>query len=725
MNVLITGGYGFIGSTVAERFYKEGHRIYVIDNLSTGSQSNLTIPHKSYLLHVEDRECEEIFRSASFDIVVHLAAQVDVATSLEQPVADTQANVLGLVNMLNCSRLHGVKKFIFASSAAVYGSTQRLPLQEDDQLDPKSPYGISKRLGETYCDKWRELYNLDTLCFRFSNVYGPRQGNGGEGGVISIFLNHVIEGKQITVFGDGTQTRDFIYVEDVADAIYRGASSDADGVYNLSTGTERSLIQLIDTIRLFADVKDVQYREPRLGDIERSSLDNGKIKRKLDWVPLYNLDEGLARTYEWLLSRETAAAAEIAESRKKTLPEWLHRVKPFAENLLAFAVVYGISRTGPGMLYQTALDYRLIYILLIALLYGTRQSLLSAAAVIGLFIYDSLDNGRDWGSLLYDPDMLLVLAVYLFFGLSVGFIIDKYKQERRFAANELTVEQKRYRFLQEVYKDTRSVKESLQRQVLSSKDSVGRIYSVIGEMESLEPEQVVSSAVTVLEELMESRKIAIYSVSQTDYIRLLVQSNDPDLRLTRSLRLSDAPQLAACVRNKTLWVNKELESDLPMLAAPIVHEGETVALICIYETDFERFTLYYEHLFKVAADLFGRSLSRAFTYVDATRNGRFIDNTAIMQETAFRDVLQGKRLAKEKHGVPYTLLKVEARNAEWKETAERLSGRLRETDYLGVWKSQLVLLLSNTALEEAEGVVERLARSGIETEITEEEAAYA
>jgi UDP-glucuronate decarboxylase len=724
VNVLVTGGYGFIGSSVVERFHKEGHRVYIIDNLSTGRRERVTVPHKAYAYNVEDRACEEVFRSVGFDVVVHLAAQTSVMDSLERPCQDAEANVLGLVNMLNCARLHGVKKFIFASSAAVYGDTDQLPAREETACHPLSPYGMNKRLGEMYCEKWQELYKLDTLCLRFSNVYGPRQSSSGEGGVISVFLNQAREGKPLYVFGDGTQTRDFVYVDDVTDAIYRGATSDVTGIYNVSMGRETSVNELIETIRTLVPVKDVQYLDSRPGEIARSCLDNSRLKRDLDWVPLYSLQEGIAKTWEWMLRQEAAAAREEAAPARET-PGWWRIIRPFVENGLAFAAVALLSRDQSGFLYEYGFDFRLVYILLIGLMYGSRQSFLSASAVISLYVADSLANGRDWGSLLFDPETLFVAAVYLFFGLSVGFVTDKYKKELAFAKNELAVEAQRYKLLMDVYKDTRSVKEALQRQVLTNRDSLGRIHALVTELESLEPEQVVGAAVNVMEDLMESRKISIYAVSATGYLRLLLQSNDADLRAPRSLHLKDVPELSEVVTSQRLWVNKKLVPGLPMLAAPVVHQGETIALVCVHEQGFERFTLYHENLFRIAVDMISRSLSRAFTYVAATRSERFVEETPILQEGAFLEVLRSKQAAKERYQAAYTLLHVEASENGLKEAAERLSRLLRDTDYIGLWRGRLVLLLSNSGPEEARAAMERLQKYGVATRLVSEDAVYA
>ncbi|MBO8164768.1 MAG: GDP-mannose 4,6-dehydratase [Brevibacillus sp.] len=715
MNVLITGGYGFIGASVAERFYKEGHRVYIIDNLSSGRREHVTIPHKAYVLSVEDQACVEVFRSVGFDVVIHLAAHTAASSSLDEPVLDVRTNILGLVNMLNCSRLHGVKKFIFASSAAVYGETDQLPARETATCSPMSPYGTSKLTGEMYCEKWRELYNLDTLCLRFSNVYGPRQRTDGEAGVISVFLRQASANQPLTVFGDGRQTRDFIYVDDVADAIYRGATSRASGVYNVSSGVETSINELIETIRSFAAVPQVVHHERRNGDITRSCLDSSRLQLELGWTPRYTLQEGLVKTYEWLLRQEAAVSAEPAPARWQ-MPRWLAVFRPFAENAIAFSIVITLWHHQSGLFYESIFDYKLIYILLMALLYGTRQSFLASLAVIGLYVADSVQNGRDWGSLLYDPESLFVTALYLFFGLSVGYVTDKHRKELLFAKNELAVEQQRFRLLMDVYKDTRSVKEALQRQVLTSRDSLGRIHSIITELESLEPEQVVRSAIGVLENLMETKQIAIYSVSRFGYLRLLLKSNDPAFQLPRSQHLNEVPELSAVVDKKRLWVNKKLSPGLPMYAAPIVHDNEAIALVCLYDQAFERFTLYHENLFKIAVEIISRSLARAFTYVSATENERFVEGTSVLQESAFREVLRSKMQAKEQAQADFTLLSVQATEENLKDVAERTMRLMRDTDYLGILEGRLVLLLSNTGPKEADAAAARLKQNGITTE---------
>ncbi|MFJ7950895.1 NAD-dependent epimerase/dehydratase family protein [Lysinibacillus sp. NPDC096418] len=295
MNVLVTGGYGFIGSAVAKRFFDEGANIFIIDNLSTGHLRNIEFPHKSYLLNVEDEVCEHFFNEIEFDVVVHCAAQTSVQLSIQEPMKDILTNIVGLSQMLYLSSKYKVKHFVFASSAAVYGDSHYPPIEETDYSEPVSMYGLNKSIGETYCEKWRQDYGLQTLIYRFANVYGPRQPIKGEAAVIPTMLKSSIEGQPFTIFGDGHQTRDFIYVDDVADAIFAGVEVGLQGVYNVSTNEAWSIQQVILLLQHLNYPLEIQYAPAREGDIEHSILCHDKLAKAIGWKPRVSFTDGIQR----------------------------------------------------------------------------------------------------------------------------------------------------------------------------------------------------------------------------------------------------------------------------------------------------------------------------------------------------------------------------------------------------------------------------------------------
>lgn len=305
MNVLVTGGYGFIGSAVAQRFYDEGATIFIIDNLCTGHLRNISFPHKSYLLNVEDEVCEHFFKEVAFDVVVHCAAQTSVQQSIKEPMKDVLTNIVGLSQMLYLSSKYKVKHFVFASSADVYGDSHYPPLEETDATEPVSMYGLNKSIGETYCEKWRQDYGLPTLIYRFANVYGPKQSINGETAIIPNLLKCSLDEHPYTVYGDGHQTRDFVFVDDIADAIFAGVEVGLQGVYNVSTNEAWSIQQVILLLKHLNYPVEVQYAPAREGDIEHSFLCNEKLTKAIGWKPRISFAEGIQLTIDAMKNEKT------------------------------------------------------------------------------------------------------------------------------------------------------------------------------------------------------------------------------------------------------------------------------------------------------------------------------------------------------------------------------------------------------------------------------------
>ncbi|MER3445560.1 MAG: UDP-glucose 4-epimerase [Candidatus Dadabacteria bacterium] len=301
MKILITGGAGFIGSYVADAFIREGHRVLILDNLFTGIEEN--IPEEADFIKCDIRErkpLERVFSDFKPDIVNHHAAQINVRQSVEDPAFDAEINIIGTLNLLELSIKHGIKRFIFASTGgAIYGEPEKLPANETTPPMPISPYGASKYAVETYLGYYRAVYGLEYVALRYSNVYGPRQNPHGEAGVVAIFCTRIISGKPCLIFGDGNQTRDYVFAEDVARANILAIDAPV-GRYNIGTEMETSVNELVLVLRRAVGREfDVEYSPPRPGEVQRISLDIGLARRVLGWSPDVNLEDGISRTWQW------------------------------------------------------------------------------------------------------------------------------------------------------------------------------------------------------------------------------------------------------------------------------------------------------------------------------------------------------------------------------------------------------------------------------------------
>ncbi len=302
MKVLVTGGAGFIGSNIVDELINKGNEVIVADDLSSGKEANINEKARFYKLDIQDAGLESVFEKEMPEYVSHQAAQIDVRRSVSDPIYDAKVNILGAINILqNCVK-YKVKKVVFASSGgAIYGEQEIFPAPETHPLKPISPYGITKLVTELYLHYYKTVFNLDYVSLRYANVYGPRQDPFGEAGVVAIFVQKMLSGEQPVINGDGEQTRDFVYVSDIARANVTALQQDiADSIINLGTGVETSINEIFEHLRNFINpsVKK-QYGLPKQGEQRRSVIDASKAKKMLKWVPEISIVEGLKRTYEY------------------------------------------------------------------------------------------------------------------------------------------------------------------------------------------------------------------------------------------------------------------------------------------------------------------------------------------------------------------------------------------------------------------------------------------
>lgn len=299
MKVLVTGGAGFVGSHVVDRCVEAGHEVAVVDDLSTGRRQQVNRAARLHVVDIRGAALGDVFRVESPDAVVHLAAQASVARSVANPSLDAEINVLGSINLLECARRAGTRRFIYVSSGgAGYGDTDMIPTPEDHPSRPVSPYGTSKVTAELYLACWEALYGLSGVVLRLANIYGPRQDPLGEAGVVAIFTDRLLRDEPCIINGDGLQTRDYVYVGDVADAALRTLErSEIRGPINIGTGVETTVVTLFDTLRAaFGGKGEARHGPARPGEQRRSLLDPSRARRLLGWTPRVALDEGLRRT---------------------------------------------------------------------------------------------------------------------------------------------------------------------------------------------------------------------------------------------------------------------------------------------------------------------------------------------------------------------------------------------------------------------------------------------
>jgi UDP-glucose 4-epimerase len=307
MKTMVTGGAGFIGSNLVDALVERGDEVAILDDVSTGRRENLNgaLVGGAELIELDIRDAEAVAAAVERvrpEVIFHLAAQIDVRKSVADPANDSRVNVEGTINVLNAAHAHGVRRVINTSTGgAIYGEGQIIPAPEDHPVAPEAPYGLSKFCAENYCALFTRLHGLSTVSLRYGNVYGPRQDPLGEAGVIAIFCGKLLEGGRPTIFGDGKQTRDYVFVGDVVDANLRAASSDATGAFNIGRGVQTSVTDIVEALASLSENGfEADHAPERHGEVQHIALDPSRSKAELGWEAQVDLHQGLERTLDSL-----------------------------------------------------------------------------------------------------------------------------------------------------------------------------------------------------------------------------------------------------------------------------------------------------------------------------------------------------------------------------------------------------------------------------------------
>jgi UDP-glucose 4-epimerase len=316
MKIAVTGGAGFIGSNIVDAYVAAGHEVVILDNFSSGNEANINPNARVIKMDITDNAIHEIFAQERFEVLNHHAAQISVRVSVEHPAMDATLNIMGGLNLYEACHKTGVRRVIFASSGgAVYGEQFYFPADEKHPQRPSSPYGVTKLTNEKYLYYYQLNYGLESVILRYTNVYGPRQSADGEAGVVAIFTEKMLRGEQPTINGDGTQTRDYVYVDDVVRANVLALEPKAKGVYNVCTNNEQSVNTIFQQVQYRTGSKCQKLHGPaKQGEQKRSCCTYQKIQTQLGWKPHINLEHGLELTVAWFREKGMAKSISTAES---------------------------------------------------------------------------------------------------------------------------------------------------------------------------------------------------------------------------------------------------------------------------------------------------------------------------------------------------------------------------------------------------------------------------
>lgn len=705
MKVLVTGGYRFIGWSTAIRFYKEGYAVHILND-ENGVPRDKNIPHKTYNYKFTSSKYDKIFEINNFDVVVHIP---NMHNKKKNHLAELQY-------ILELSSKYDVKKFIYISSVSLYKFNNEDIIDENHELNPMSCYGINLLSMEQYCKFWNETHDIQVCSLRISSVYGAGYSVHDEQNIIGNLIAKNIKKGSIeienTIDIKENNLKDYIYVDDLVDAIYKSVEfckSFALNItsYSLSDGAniENEIVNIID-----GNKEGVRKNKGIM--IRKQGYSNKQAISELNWVPRYSLHNGIEKTYQWIVG-EGIKEKVVEKKKESNVLNSLKKVIPYIENILALILVIIISNLLTNMHVIPVIDLKIIYIALIAIVYGLNQSIISIVLASIYYIYTMLLQGHNIVALLYNPNTLLTISIYIFVGTVLGYLLDSKDDEITYKEEELKILKEKFDFIYGMYNEVKDVKNALEYQIQTSEDSFGKIYKITSALDTLRPDKIFSEAINVIEDLTQNKSIAIFVLSKNkSFLRLASVSSNIVNKVQKSINIENYRQIKDSISNNEIYINKSMDRDLPEMICPISVDNNIIAVIAVYEMEFEDNTLYKQNLFRTLSSLIASALLKAQVYDEAIYNKKYWNDNGVLKFEYFLEVVYEKEQRKQEKKGEYTILEVKDQsNAA---TEKIITKNIRDIDYISKSNDgDMYILLSNTSEDESMFVKNRLIKNGI------------
>ena len=632
----------------------------------------------------------------------------------ERQAAERMNALQRLADVLALTYEYAVEAVYFISTAAAVKG----------EMSERAADGMAL-VAEKAVKVWSEWAVIPLTIIRLPEVYGP--DSGPQDGLVARTLYASLKKKVLPRMDDETTPRDFLYSADAVYGIYRAVARGCQGEeLNLGTGEGLSARGFADWVRNVTEIPDIYDDAASFKSFPyvQPVLESKKAQHELGWRLKYDRKSGLAQTWDYIQAKVEADQLE-AQARKQRI-KWRvlgREIIPYVENAVGAILMAGIAywQQGTTVNPQTQLDLNFVYIGAMGLLYGKRQSFIAMMAAAFIFIMGSLARGGELISLTYVPENILHLTAYLFTAALTGYFADARRFEREAVEWQKRQSQERQSFMKELYEDNLAVKDKLYRQIVNTDDSIGRLYRIIKQLDSVEQENIFTQATAVTSQILNVDDIAIYVVGKDGhFLRQKVRMGKLAARQPRSLRVEDYSYLQVLLQEQTIFVNKDLLKDTPDLAAPIVYQDKVIAVITIFGLGFEQWSLYQQNLLSITTRLISASMARAYRYEQEVQEKRFVAGTRILQAEEFRKIiqeLQNRRTLQE--DLTVAVLKVVMDDLDYEGLDRRLGHVIRNEDFVGVGSDGVYILLPDADKKITAMVQERLQGAGVATTVCE------
>ena len=710
MNILITGNLSSLAVPLAKELARNKHKVVLASSVAREID---TFENNNLVFHLIDPAASvfrEAFDSYKFDVIVFLS------TREEQFIEDNDAYVGqqldGLRNSLELGRKGEIKWFLFVSSTEVYGhatDVSELAIPEPDSVN-----GHTLLVGEKYCKNYHSNYGLPVTILRLTNLYGSEERTG-------LLYELINEGKlrnEIVIPSSPEKLCSLLHIDDVIDFIKRAV----DEVYfpdalviNLSSSKPFKFLSLAETLKKYFPVVTFDYDNVKV--IFTRPVEVLNARKLYDWYDTHN---ALTEIEEYIEASSVVPLKELTSIQK--IIKWASNnpeILKWSELLGgAVLVVYLSQLTGTLIQFQY-IDFRLVYVVILGSLYGLQFGLIAASIMSLYVLYTWLNLGVDWKLLVYNVGNWFPFVLYLAVGLITGYNHDKTENIIVYEKKQYDLLMEKYSFLYEVFNEIREIKDQLRERLIGYRDSFGKIFTITKELDELQEHAVYFRALSILEELMDNKNIAIYSLDNNlTYARLEVHSANLGKKISKSLKLSDLPKVLDFIESGKIFQNTELLENYPAYIAPVLNNSYPfnvpVAIIVIWSANFDQYSIYYYNLFKVICGMIEASLVRATFFMDANYEKTYLPSTRMLNHDAFLDVLKIRVEMKKNKVSDFQLILLENKDIDTAKLYAKISDGIRAADIVGVLRNgACYILLSQSDKQSSLEVLERIQRLGI------------
>ncbi len=722
MVVLLIGGESRLMDGLINKFNKDGHRVYLL----TGSRNAKTSYQKvfeKYNFNYDSDSIRNILVSTNPDVVIFTGAQ-DTHYRWEDARKEAVQFSTDLTNILSAYSSVKEGRFLYLSSEEVFGKSYPEDIREEESVSASSFQAIAIAQGEEMCKSYYSTRGMESIVVRIDHLYGiPEKGKLKRDPCFLMTLE-MLKSKKITA--NGRIFFSMLHQNDAIEFIYRLAVAEhvKYPIYHISSGQVISQQQLAQMIAQAAQT-GVEVFDNTTGSGYRLVLSAERYNEEFNGKVFVGYEDGVKAVVQYM-KRHCDSFLRMQDDQTgagilQNILQIFHLLVPYIENMICFIPFFMLNNRAVDSAYFSKLDFYLLYVLLFAIVYGQQQAIFSAMLAIAGYCYRQMYDKTGF-EILMDYSTYVWMAQLFIVGMSVGYMKDQIRYIRDQDDEQIHYLNGQIGDIEDINDSNVRMKHSFERQVVNQKDSLGKIYEITSQLEQREPEEVLFYAVQVLSKLMETEDAAVYTVANRDYARLFSFTSPTAKKLGKSIRYSDMEDMVNELREHRVYINKTMDNRYPLMAYAIYSEESMQTILMLWGLPWERMNLAEANRLTIVGYLIQNAVVRANRYLEALHTRRYVEGSDILEQDAFKQLVTAFFDARRRGLTECILLKIRHTDENFKETAEQLGKKLRQTDYFGVLNDGLYVLLPNTDEDGAAGVIERFKGFGFESLIVNEEA---